>query len=229
MKLLSYLVDIFYPRLCMACGRSLMAHEYVICSYCSVQLPKANFHNKIDNPIEVIFWGRANIKAAAAYYKYTKGGKVQHLVHQFKYKNFQEIGLYVGSIFGVQLDDSKRFNDIDFIIPVPLHKSKLLKRGFNQSELFARGLEKSMKATVMNDNLYRKVASATQTKKSRWERYKNVNAIFGIRDASLLENKKLLLVDDVITTGSTIEGCASILNQIEGVEVSVAAMASAAF
>jgi ComF family protein len=229
MKLRSYLVDLFYPRLCMACGRSLMAHEHVICSFCSVQLPKANFHNKIDNPIEVIFWGRADIKAAAAYYKYTKGGKVQHLVHQFKYKGFQEIGLHVGKVFGMQLDDSKRFTDIDFIIPVPLHKSKLLKRGFNQSELFARGLEKSMKATVMDDNLYRKVASATQTKKSRWERYKNVNAIFGIRDAGLLENKKLLLVDDVITTGSTIEGCASILNQIEGVEVSVAAMASAAF
>jgi len=206
-----------------------VAHEFVICSYCSVQLPKTNFHNKKNNPIETVFWGRADIKAGAAYYKYTKGGKVQHLIHQFKYHGFREIGVYVGELFGDSLNETSRFHDMDFIVPVPLHKSKLIKRGFNQSELFARGLEKSMKAVVIDDNLYRKVASATQTKKSRWERYQNVNDIFGIRDASLFENKKLLLVDDVITTGSTIEACANILNQIEGVEVSVAAMASAAF
>jgi len=222
-------VDLFYPRLCMACGRSLLEHERVICSYCIVQLPRTHFHNKINNPIETTFWGRADIKAATAYYKYTKEGKVQHLIHQLKYKGFREVGVYVGKELGILLNENARFSDIDFIIPVPLHKSKLQKRGFNQSELFARGLEKSMKAVVIDDNLYRKVASSTQTKKSRWERYKNVNDIFGIRDESLFKNKKLLLVDDVITTGSTIEGCASILNQIEGVEVSVAAMASAAF
>ena len=229
MKIFGYLVDLFYPRLCQACGRMLMAHERVICNYCSIKLPTANFEDKANNAIEVIFWGRADIKAAAAYYKYTKGGKVQHLIHQLKYKGFREVGVYVGKVLGKQLQNSDRFKDIDIIVPVPLHISKLKKRGFNQSELFARGLEKSMKAIVIDDNLYRKVASSTQTKKSRWERYKNVNDIFGIRDASLFENKKLLLVDDVITTGSTIEGCASILNQIEGVEVSVAAMASAAF
>jgi len=229
MKFFGYLIDLFYPRLCTACGRSLMSHEFVICGYCSVQLPKTNFHNKIDNPIETAFWGRADIKAAAAYYKYTKGGKVQHLIHQFKYHGFREIGVYVGEQFGNSLNESPRFKDMDLIVPVPLHKSKLLKRGFNQSELFGRGLAKSMKAEVLDDNLYRKIASSTQTKKSRWERYKNVNNIFGVRDASLFENKKLLLVDDVITTGSTIEACANILNQIEGVEVSVAAMASAAF
>jgi ComF family protein len=229
MKYLSYLVDLFYPRLCQACGRSLLSHERVLCSFCSIQLPKANFQDKVNNAIEVIFWGRADIKAAAAYYKYTKGGKVQHLIHQMKYKGFREVGVYVGVVFGKELQKSSRFEDIDVIVPVPLHISKLRKRGFNQSELFARGLAKSMKAKMIDDNLYRKIASSTQTKKSRWERYKNVNDIFGIRDTSLFENKKLLLVDDVITTGSTIEGCASILNQIEGVEVSVAAMASAAF
>ena len=219
----------FYPRLCQACGRSLLEYEHVICSYCKVQLPKANIHNLVNNPIEQVFWGRVSISAAAAYYQYIKGGKVQQLIHQMKYKGFQEVGVFVGETFGRQLNESTRFSKVDFIIPVPLHISKLRKRGFNQSELFARGLAKTMEANVLDDNLYRKVASTTQTKKNRWERYKNVNDIFGIRDASLFENKKLLLVDDVITTGSTIEGCASILNQIEGVEVSVAAMASAAF
>ncbi len=229
MKYLNYLVDLFYPRLCQACGRSLLHHERVLCSFCSIQLPKASIQDKVNNAIEVVFWGRADINAAAAYYKYTKGGKVQHLIHQMKYKGFREVGVYVGVVFGKELQKSSRFEDIDVIVPVPLHYSKLRKRGFNQSELFARGLAKSMKAKMIDDNLYRKIASSTQTKKSRWERYKNVNDIFGIRDVSLFENKKLLLVDDVITTGSTIEACASILNQIEGVEVSVAAMASAAF
>ncbi|RLD64926.1 MAG: ComF family protein [Bacteroidetes bacterium] len=229
MKFFSYVIDLFYPRLCQACGRAMLTHERVICNYCTVQLPKTHFENKENNPIEVIFWGRADIKAAASYYKYIKDGKVQHLIHQMKYKGFREVGVYVGEVFGKSLAKSPRFKDIDYIIPVPLHKSKLRKRGFNQSELFARGLAKSMKAEMIDENLYRKVASSTQTKKSRWERYKNVNDIFGIRDASLFENKKLLLVDDVITTGSTIEACASVLNQIDGVEVSVGAMASAAF
>jgi ComF family protein len=229
MKFFSYLIDLFYPRLCQACGRALLSHERVLCNYCSIQLPKTNFQNKQNNAIEVLFWGRADIAAAASYYKYSKGGKVQHLIHQMKYQGFREVGYYVGEVFGKTLAKSERFKEIDIIIPVPLHKSKLIKRGFNQSEVFADGLGKSMAATVDPENLYRKIASSTQTKKSRWERYQNVNDIFGIRDVSLFENKKLLLVDDVITTGSTIEACASILNQIEGVEVSVVAMASAAF
>jgi len=229
MKFFSYLIDLFYPRLCQACGRALLSHERVICNYCTIQLPKTNFQDKQNNALEMLFWGRADIKCATAFYKYNKGGKVQHLIHQMKYQGFSEVGYHVGEVFGKTLDHSKRFSDVDLIIPVPLHKSKLIKRGFNQSEVFANGLSKSMTAKVDADNLYRKVASSTQTKKNRWERYKNVNDIFGIRDAALFENKKLLLVDDVITTGSTIEACAGILNQIDGVEVYVAAMASAAF
>lgn len=229
LKFATYLIDLFYPRLCQACGRSLVSHETVICNYCTVQLPKTHLQDKPENPIEILFWGRANIKAASSYYKYIKGGKVQHLIHQFKYKGFKGIGLYIGEIYGDILNSSTRFSDMDLIIPVPLHHTKKRKRGFNQSDLFAQGLAKSMKAEVEYDNLYRKVASATQTKKSRWERYKNVNEIFGIRDKAQLENKKLLLVDDVITTGSTMEACANMLNQVEGVEVYVVAIASAAY
>jgi ComF family protein len=229
MKYFSYLVDLFYPRLCHACGRTLLEHEFVLCNYCMVQLPKTNFQDKKDNPVEVLFWGRADIKEATAYYKYTKEGKVQHLIHQLKYQGFQEIGVFVGKLLGRELAEAARFNDIDYIVPVPLHRKKLRKRGFNQSELFARGLGKSLQAEVSGDNLYRKVASSTQTKKSRWERYENVNDIFGLRNPAQFAGKKLLLVDDVITTGSTIEACVSVLRQIEGVEVSVAAMATAAF
>lgn len=207
----------------------MLQHERVICNYCTIQLPKTHFENKPNNPIEVLFWGRADVKSAASYYKYFKDGKVQNLIHQMKYKGFREVGLYVGEIYGKALQKSPRFSGIDLIIPVPLHQSKLRKRGFNQSELFARGLAKTMNADMMDENLFRKVASSTQTKKSRWERYKNVNDIFGVHNPELMENKKILLVDDVITTGSTIEACTNVICQIEGVEVSVAAMASAAY
>ena len=229
MKFLGYLTDLFYPRLCHACGRALLQHEIVICNYCRVQLPKTNFHVKADNPIEVLFWGRADIKAATAYYKYVKDGKVQHLIHQMKYQGFSEIGTYVGETYGSLLASSPRFSEIDIVVPVPLHRSKLRKRGFNQSEMFAKGLSRSMNIILDSTNLYRTRASSTQTKKSRWERYKNVNKIFDVHEPKKFMGKNILLVDDVITTGSTIEACANVLNEIEGVNVYVASMASAAF
>jgi len=116
MKWFAYLVDLFYPRLCQACGRMLLAHERVICSYCNVQLPRTNFLEKKDNALEQIFWGRTNIKAATAYYKYTKGGKVQHLIHQLKYKGFRDVGVHVGIQLGRLLAQSSRFSDIDIIV-----------------------------------------------------------------------------------------------------------------
>ena len=229
MKFFSYLVDLFYPRLCHACGRALLEHEFVLCNYCVVQLPKTNFHDKKDNPIEVLFWGRADITAATAYYKYQKEGKVQKLIHHLKYDGFQEIGLYVGEVLGAELAASRRFADLDLIVPVPLHKSKLRKRGFNQSSLFAQGLSKTMEIPMDDTNLYRKIASSSQTKKSRWERYKNVHDIFGVENPELFRERKILLVDDVITTGSTIEACTTVLKSVDGVDVYVASMATAAY
>ena len=228
MKFLTYLTDLFYPPICLSCGRKLIDYENVICSYCKVQLPKTNFHYQKNNPVEILFWGRCEIYSAAAIYRYLKKGKVQNLIHNFKYKGYFEIGLYLGEKYGVQLMQADRFKNVDFIIPVPLHPKKLRKRGFNQSEIFGRGLAKTMSAKLDNDNLYRKVHTATQTRKSRWERFKNVESIFGIRDAKKLKGKHLLIVDDVITTGSTIEACVVKLQEIDGVKISVAAIATAA-
>lgn len=228
MKAFHYLADLFYPRLCLACTRKLLRHEYVLCSYCQVQLPKTRFHLRKDNPVEILFWGRCDIVAGAAFYKYLKGGYVQELIHNFKYKGFQEIGIFIGEKYGEELMKNEVFAEVDYIIPVPLHPKKMRIRGFNQSEVFGRGLSKSMTADLEVDNLHRIVHSATQTRKSRWDRYKNVASIFGIKDAKKLEGKHVLLVDDVITTGSTIEACVVKLKEVDGIRISVAAMATAA-
>ena len=228
MKALQYLIDLFYPRLCLACGRKLLRHEFVLCSYCQVKLPKTRFHHRRDNPVEVLFWGRCKIEYGAAFYKYLKGGNVQELIHNFKYKGFQEIGLFVGEKYGEELMQTKVFSNIDYIIPVPLHPKKMRIRGFNQSEVFGRGLASSMSAELEVGNLHRIVHSDTQTRKSRWDRYKNVASIFGISDAQKLKGKHILLVDDVITTGSTIEACVVKLQEVEDIKISVVAMATAA-
>lgn len=228
MKALTYLADLFYPPLCLSCDRKLMHFERVLCTHCAFQLPKTRFHLKPNNPIEVLFWGRCEIYSGAALYRYLKKGNVQHLMQNFKYKGLQEIGYYLGEKYGDDLMESDRFSSVDYIIPVPLHPKKYRKRGFNQSEVFGRGLEKTMAAMLEVDNLYRKVHTDTQTRKSRWERFKNVESIFGIRDKEKLKSKHLLLVDDVITTGSTMEACIVKLQEIEDVKISIAAIATAA-
>jgi ComF family protein len=222
------LLDLFYPNLCLACDRKLYEHEDVLCDFCKVQLPKTGFHLQEQNPIEKLFYGRCNLYAGAAYYKYIKGGKVQNLIHNFKYRSFTIIGTYVGEVYGRELMKSPRFADVDYIVPIPLHPKKLKKRGYNQSEVFGQGLVESMNAELDADNLYRRKHTASQTKKSRWERYKNVNEIFDLKDPDKYIGKHILLVDDVITTGSTMEACINVINNVKDVKISVAAMASAA-
>ena len=228
MKLFHNLVEVFYPQICLACSRKLLSYERVICTHCEANLPKTNFHNRESNPVEILFWGRCKIESASAYYRYLKNGKVQNLIHNFKYKGYQEIGLYMGEVYGKTLFKSNRFNTIDRIIPVPLHPKRRRFRGFNQSAVFGKGLAISMKCKLDTNSLIRITHTQTQTKKSRWERHKNVSSIFVINNPEKLEGKHILLVDDVITTGSTIESCVNTLSQIKGIRISVVAIASAA-
>jgi ComF family protein len=219
------LISLFYPQVCLACGNALFRQEETICTYCLFHLPKTNFHNEADNPVSRIFWGRIPIVSAAAYYHFGKGGKVQHLVHQLKYKGHREVGVYIGKLYGLDLLESHLFDGIDIVIPVPLHPSKLKRRGYNQSEMFASGLSASMPALLDVHSLYRTFASETQTRKTRFSRWENVKEIFAVRDQENLRGKHILLVDDVITTGATIEACASMLLKVPEVKVSVAALA----
>jgi len=225
MNLLDDFIDLLYPRVCTACGNTLFSKEKIICTSCIYKLPKTNLHLEKENSLSKFFLGRINIESAAAYYSFKKGSKVQHLLHQFKYKGGKEIGVYIGELYGRELIKSESYRKAEVIIPVPLHKKKEKKRGFNQSEYFAKGLSISMKNEVNTKTLFREKMSETQTKKSRFKRWENVNNIFLLKNPQNIEGKHILLVDDVITTGSTIEACAEVLLQIPDIKISVAAIA----
>ncbi len=227
LSLFSDFITLIYPRLCYACGNNLMRGEKGICTYCQFHLPRTFFHNDAYNPVFRTFWGRVNIEMAASYVYFNKGGHVQALLHKLKYSGIKEIGVFIGKIYGVELQQSVYFNDVEMIIPVPLHKRKLKKRGYNQSEMFATGLCEGMRAGLNTKSLFRKEASETQTKKSRYQRWENVENIFTVRKQEDLAGKHLLLVDDVITTGATIEACAEVLLKVPGVKLSVCAIAYA--
>lgn len=219
--------SLFFPRVCLACGNTLLKHEEVICTFCALQLPRADFSDYENNPAAMLFAGRVNIQKASCLFLFHKGSRVQHLMHLFKYKGRREIGLYVGAMLVRETRTNGFLNDIDIIIPVPLHPKKLRKRGYNQSEVFAKGISEESGIPYNVKSLVRTYASETQTKKSRFRRWENVKEIFSIKQSEAIENKHVLLVDDVLTTGATLEACARMLLEVKGVKVSVASIAYA--
>lgn len=225
MSILYDFITLIYPKICFSCGRALLKKEDCICTLCLFNLPKTNFYNEKDNPVEKIFWGRIKIESACSCFYFNKGSNVQKLIHRFKYKGNIEIGIFAGKYLGYFLRDSELYQDIDLIIPVPLHPKRKKKRGFNQSEIIGLGLSEAMGVEIDSKSLYRKLESDTQTNKNKQERWDNVKEIFGLKNLEKLENKHMLLVDDVITTGSTIESCTKVLLNAKGAKVSIATIA----
>lgn len=226
----SYLADfvsLLFPELCHACGSSLISGEELICTSCIYNLPYTNFHQQADNIVARQFWGKMPVSNTYALFYFSKGGKVQQLMHQFKYKNTPLIGNKLGQMAGAQLLQNPHYKKYDAIIPVPLHKSRLRKRGYNQSACFANGLAAVLNAPVLINNLVRKNATETQTHKSRFERAVNMQDVFVITDAAALADKHILLVDDVVTTGSTVEACGIALLTAPGLQLSIATIAYA--
>ncbi len=224
-ELIQALLALFYPRLCNACGESLLSGEECICTFCQFHLPRTHLHEHQGNKFSQIFWGRVSIETATALYYYQKGGKVQHLIHQLKYRGRKEIGRYLGKALGYDLKQAAPFARLDLVIPVPLHAARQRQRGFNQSEVFGQGIAQAMNLPLVNDALIRATATATQTRKTRFRRWQNVETVFQVVKPELLENKNLLLVDDVVTTGSTLEACATQLLKVPGVKVWIATIA----
>jgi len=220
-------VNLFYPKLCQACGNYLFKNEISICTKCLYDLPTTNFHLEKNNPVSILFWGRVKIEYAASYFTFAKGSKFQKLIHKLKYHNQQNIGIELGKHLGIQLKKSDYFKDIDLVVPVPLHPKKKKIRGFNQAEVVADGIAISIKVPVEAENLYRSVHTQSQTKKNKLERWQNVDNIFKLKDINQFANKHILLVDDVVTTGSTLEACAQAILQADSAKVSIATLAYA--
>ncbi len=188
-------------------------------------IPRSGYHLNPGNPVEKLFWGRCMISKAAAFSFYTRDSRIRRLIHQLKYKGVKEIGSELGRIYARSLKSSGFLEGIDIIIPVPLHPSKKRQRGFNQSDLISMGISDVSGIPVDTGLLIRKTITKTQTRKSRYDRWTNVQDIFMVRDEEKLRGLHILLVDDVITTGSTIEACTNEILKSENTQVSVVALA----
>lgn len=221
-------ISLLFPRVCHGCGNHLLRNESVICTECYVFIPRSNYHLAEDNPVAKLFWGRCRIEKAAAFSYYIRGSRIRKLIHSMKYKGIREIGTELGKIYGRTLKSSGFTGGIDLIIPVPLHPSKKRIRGFNQSEAVSEGISETTGLPIDTSSFVRISATETQTKRARYERWVNVEGIFKVVDENKLKGKHILLVDDVITTGSTIESCACEILKTEGTKISVVALAFSA-
>lgn len=220
------LLSLFYPKICISCQAHLSTQEELICLACELHLPKTMYAQYAENPVEKLFWGRAKVKAAASIYYFNKGDGIQKMMHQLKYKNRKDVGRWFGKILALELLHSERFKDIDWIVPIPLHPKKEHLRGFNQSLMIAEGMEEEDGWKVVNA-LKRMENTASQTRKNKYERWLNVGRSFEVNPRHDLKDKNILLLDDVITTGATLEACIQVLERAGAKSVSVATVACA--
>lgn len=222
-----YVFGLLYPRYCFVCNAGLLPSEPGICLHCMSKLPKTNNHLYHENEVETMLSGRFPFARAAAFCIYSKEGILPPLIHQLKYHNEKQLGNLLGQLYGKDLLGSSFLNPVDFIVPVPLHPKKERKRGYNQAVVIAQGLSEVTGIPVSSNNLFRAIYNPSQTRLSKSQRWENTEGIFSIHDPSVYANKHLLLIDDIITTGSTIEACAHALLQCESVTISVTAIGRA--
>lgn len=198
-------IGLFYPQICCGCDSHLLKQEKNLCLNCLYGLPKTYFWDYETNPIEKLFWGRLEVSSACTFLHYEKEGVVQKLMHRFKYEGKSGIGTELGRTFGYILKEKRWFTDADLIVPIPLHVSKEQRRGYNQSAYIADGMGEAFEMPVRNRLLSKEVASESQTRKSRFDRSQNVDDVFEVMKPAQVKGKNVLLVDDVVTTGATLE------------------------
>lgn len=218
-------LHLFFPHTCCGCGTDLVSEHRLFCFWCQASMPLTRFEYFPANPIEKIFWGRSEIQAAAAHLFFTGGSSIQHSLHKLKYKGKKEIGIYFGQQMGNTLKLSGRFSNCEIIIPLPLFPDREKKRGYNQAGIIARGISEQLKIPVESDAVFRVKKTETQTRKSRVERWRNMESTFKVLDPAAISGKHILLVDDVITTGASLEACARVLLDIPGIQLSIACLA----
>ncbi|RYU81063.1 ComF family protein [Hymenobacter persicinus] len=220
-------VALIFPRTCLACVEPLARGEDYICTGCRAQLPYTDYHTlpEAHNPLARRFWGKVPVRHALSYLRFLRHGRVQHLLHQLKYQGQQDVGRILGRWYGTELASHGLAADFDLIVPVPLHPRKLAKRGFNQSDTFAEGLALGLAVPWSAHTLRRTEHTDSQTRKSRTERWLNVATVFEVNAPASLVGKRILVVDDVLTTGATLEACAAALLAAGCREVSIATIA----
>lgn len=218
------LLHLAFPHVCEGCGTDNLQAEHLLCLRCQSSLPATNFHLHANNPIEKKFWGRIAIGCATSQYYFTKESMMQHLMHQFKYKGNKEIGIYFGKLMGWAMAESNRFSFVDALIPLPLHKSKEHKRGYNQATVLCEGISSVLKKPVLKNVVIRPEQTETQTKKNRIQRWQNMEGKFELINSIAIEGKHVLLVDDVITTGATLEACGSEILKARNAQLSIATL-----
>ena len=217
----------FFPKVCYTCNNQLQDNEQYICTNCRHELPVTNFHFNRDDFVLKIFYGRVKIENATALLRFEKKGMVQQLLHNLKYRGFEDIGVFLGDWLGEELKTLDGYKSIEAVIPVPLHKKKLKKRGYNQVAKFAQHIAGALHAEYLDDVLVKVTNTKSQVFKSRFMRWNNKDELFTLQNKESVEGKHILLVDDIITTGATIEACVNVFNKVPQLKISVAAMAIA--
>ena len=225
MKGLQHLFNLFYPDTCVCCDQYLLDQEKIICIECRLDLPFIETGNSTYNPLLETLKGKVIIEEGTSFLYYHPEGKVKKLIHQLKYKNNQKVGIFLGEWLGQKLLETKAYNSIDYIIPVPLHKDKLRLRGYNQLTKFGETLSSILNIKYLEGVLIRNTMAKTQTLKKRLDRFKSLVNNFSLINANLLKNKHVLLIDDVVTTGATLEACCKELLKIEGMKISIVTIA----
>jgi ComF family protein len=219
------LLQLFYPRRCLLCGRTLLTEEQHLCLYCLCDLPRTRYHQRLDNPMRKLYAGIPQIRELSAFLFFERNGRAQTLVHAIKYHGNKYLAEQLGSLASSEIKPSGQLDDIDCLIPVALHPQRERQRGYNQSEWIARGMASVYRRPINSNALYRNIPTATQTRRSFYERHLNVEKIFGIRNPDALAGKHVLLVDDVVTTGATTTACIHMLATIPDIRISVFALA----
>ena len=221
------LLNLFFPKVCFGCSLSLSDNEDYLCTKCRHNLPVTNFHFNNDDTVDKIFYGRAKIEKATALLLFEKKGIVQQILHNLKYRGHEDIALFLGKWLGHELSTVQAYGNIDVVIPVPLHKKKQRKRGYNQVSKFGIQIANALNAKYIDNVLIKTTNTKTQVFKKRMARWNSDNEVFTIENSSLIDGKNILLVDDIITSGATIESCVNVLSKAKNVKISVASMAIA--
>ena len=224
-NILNDINSILFPWLCFGCNARLYRGEQILCAFCRNQLPLTEYSLNEENAVDRIFYGRTDIKNAISLLYYTEKGIVKNLIHSLKYRNRQEIGSFLGDWLGTQLAQEINSGAIDYVIPVPLHPKKQKKRGYNQVTFFGEQIAAHLDAKYLPNILIKKINTRSQTKKERENRWQDPSVLYDISEPAVLRRKNVLLVDDIITTGATIEACSEAIHSVEGVNISIASMA----